>query len=193
MGWWSNESEPGAVATGFLEAPLLHKGGEFFAGFRQQFMKIEFRNAVIDDLPEIVRMLADDFLGGQRERFEEPLPEGYVKAFREIEADPNNELIVAVRQLWPSVGDAGGDQSEGTDREEAQAGETPAVQSEVVGTMQLTFTPSVSFQGGKRATVESVRVDAKYRGQGIGELMMRWAIERAKEKGCVSVQLTTNL
>jgi GNAT superfamily N-acetyltransferase len=156
-------------------------------------MNISFRQAEFRDLPEIVRMLADDFLGGQRERFEEPLPESYVKAFREIEADPNNELIVAVRQVASPVGDASGAQLKGTDRAEAHAGETPAVQSQIVGTMQLTFTPSISFQGGKRATVESVRVDGKYRGQGIGEGMMRWAIERAKEKGCVSMQLTTNL
>jgi GNAT superfamily N-acetyltransferase len=40
--------------------------------------------------------------------------------------------------------------------------------------------------------VESVRVDAKFRGKGIGREMMLWAIERAKEKGCISMQLTTN-
>ena len=59
-------------------------------------MKPEFRVATIDDLPYIVRMLADDFLGTQRESLELPLKESYVKAFREIEADSNNELIVAV-------------------------------------------------------------------------------------------------
>lgn len=125
-------------------------------------MKIEFRTATLDDLPRIVRMLADDFLGSTRERYEDPLPESYIKAFREIEADPNNELIVAEK---------GGD---------------------VIGMMQLTFTPSISFQGGKRATVESVRVDEKYRGQGIGREMMLWTIERAREEGCISLQLTTN-
>lgn len=154
-------------------------------------MKIYFRAATIADLPAIVRMLADDFLGGRRESFEEPLPESYVKAFREIEADSNNELIVAVRQ--PDLPVADGVQRESTDREAVHAGETPPARSKVVGTMQLTFTPSISFRGGKRATVESVRVDTKYRGQGIGEQMMRWAIERAKERGCVSMQLTTNL
>lgn len=125
-------------------------------------MNLAFRTTTIADLPEIVRMLADDFLGQQRERFEDPLPENYVRAFREIEADPNNELIVA------------------------------ELDGEVVGTLQLTFTPSISFQGGRRCTVESVRVDEKYRGQGIGREMMLWAIDRAKEKGCVSMQLTTN-
>jgi len=127
-------------------------------------MKLDliFRPAMIDDLTEIVRMLADDFLGRIRERYEEPLPESYVNAFREIEADPNSELIVA--------------ESNG----------------EIVGTFQLTYTPSISFQGGKRATVESVRVDEQHRGKGIGREMMLWAIDRAKQKGCVSMQLTTN-
>jgi plasmid stabilization system protein ParE len=58
-------------------------------------MNLKFRQAAREDLPEIVRMLADDFLGSQRERYENPLPESYLKAFEEIEADKNNELIVA--------------------------------------------------------------------------------------------------
>jgi GNAT superfamily N-acetyltransferase len=124
--------------------------------------EIIFRQAEREDLPEIVRMLADDFLGATRERYENPLPESYVKAFEEIEADKNNELIVA---------ETGG---------------------EIVGTLQITFTPSISFQGGKRATVESVRVDDKYRGLGIGKELMLWVIKRAKEENCVAIQLTTN-
>lgn len=121
-----------------------------------------FRHADIRDLPHIVRMLADDFLGQQRESYEDPLPESYIKAFREIEADPNNALIVA------------------------------EMDSEIVGMLQLTFTPSISFQGGKRCTVESVRVDEKRRGRGIGREMMLWAIDRARREGCISMQLTTN-
>jgi GNAT superfamily N-acetyltransferase len=107
-------------------------------------------------------MLADDFLGQQRERVENPFPDSYVKAFQEIETDPNNELIVA------------------------------ELDNEVIGTLQLTFTPSISFQGSRRCTVESVRVNTRYRGQGIGRKMMIWAIERAKANGCGSMQLMTN-
>ena len=125
-------------------------------------MNLKFRQATREDLPEIVRMLADDFLGSRRERYENPLPESYVKAFEEIETDKNNELIVA------------------------------EVEGVVVGTLQLTLTPSISFQGGKRATVESVRVDEKYRGKGIGRDLMLYAIDRAREAGCISMQLTTN-
>jgi GNAT superfamily N-acetyltransferase len=125
-------------------------------------MEIKFRQARREDLPEIVRMLADDFLGATRERYENPLPESYIRAFEEIEADKNNELIVA------------------------------EIDGAIVGTLQITFTPSVSFQGGKRATVESVRVDGKYRGQGIGKKLMEWAITRAREENCLALQLTTN-
>lgn len=125
-------------------------------------MNIEFRIASINDLPEIIRLLADDFLGQQRERLEDPLPESYVKAFREIDADPNNELIVA--------------ENDGV----------------VIGTLQLIIIPSLSYQGGKRSSVESVRVDTKFRGEGIGKRLMVWAIERAKEKGCISMHLTSH-
>ena len=125
-------------------------------------MNLNFRQAKLNDLSEIVRMLADDFLGSSRERFEYPLPETYIKAFQELNVEKNNQLIVA-------------EKNDG-----------------VVGTMQITFIPSISFQGGKRAMIESVRVDERFRGQGIGREMMFWAIERAREEGCISIQLTTN-
>ena len=124
--------------------------------------EIIFRNATRADLPSIVRMLADDELGSQRERYEEPLPESYFTAFEQIENDPNHELIVA---------ELGG---------------------EVIGTLHLTFLPSISYQGGLRAQVESVRVDRKCRSQGIGSEMMKWSIERAKKRGAHLVQLTTH-
>lgn len=87
----------------------------------------------------------------------------YVDAFREIEADPNNEVVVA------------------------------EIDGAIIGTLQLTFTPSLSFQGGRRLTVVSVRVDAKFRGRGIGREMMLWAINRAREEGCVSMQANEHL
>jgi GNAT superfamily N-acetyltransferase len=129
-------------------------------------MNIAFRPAAINDLPAIVRLLADDFLGTNRERVEDPLPESYLKAFEEIDAGDTNELIVV--ELANETGGA------------------------IVGTMQLTFIPGISTLGAKRLLIEAVRVDGKYRGRGIGKKMMEWAIERAKEKGCKTVQLTTH-
>jgi N-acetylglutamate synthase-like GNAT family acetyltransferase len=45
---------------------------------------------------------------------------------------------------------------------------------------------------GQVAHIEFVRVSAALRGQRIGERMMRWAIEHARSRGCVRVQLDTN-
>jgi ribosomal protein S18 acetylase RimI-like enzyme len=123
---------------------------------------IWFRLATRADLLSIVRLLADDDLGSQRERYENPLPEAYYSAFQQIDNDPNHELIIA----------------EGN--------------GEVIGTLHLMFLPSISFQGGLRAQIESVRVDKQFQSQGIGSAMMEWSMERAKQRGAHAVQLTTH-
>ncbi len=123
---------------------------------------VTFRNAIREDVPSIVRMLADDELGSHRERSQEPLPQSYYAAFDLINHDPNHQLVVAESN------------------------------EQVVGTLHLIFLPSLSYQGGLRAQVESVRVDSECRDMGIGGKMMRWAIERAKERGAQLVQLTTH-
>jgi GNAT superfamily N-acetyltransferase len=123
---------------------------------------IRFRLAQRADLPSIVRMLADDDLGSQRERYEDPLPEPYYSAFDQIQSDPNHELIVAARN------------------------------GEVISTLHLMYLPSISYQGGLRAQIESVRVDQRFQSQGIGSAMMKWAMERARQRGAHIVQLTTH-
>lgn len=124
--------------------------------------KLTFREATEQDVERIVEMLADDELGRKRERFEIPLPSSYIKAFREIEKDPNNELVVA------------------------------CYKDKVVGVLQITFTPYITYQGGWRATVEGVRIASEVRGKGVGSKMIEWAIHRAKERGCHLIQLTTD-
>jgi len=124
--------------------------------------EIIFRLTTRADLPSIVRMLADDELGSQREQVENPLPDVYYFAFEQINNDPNHELIVA------------------------------ELDGEVIGTLHLIFLPSVSFQGRLRAQIESVRVDKRFQSQGIGSEMMKWAMERAKQRGAHVVQLTTH-
>ena len=109
-----------------------------------------------------MRLLADDLLGAKRERFETPLPESYVRAFEAIDADPNNELAVACMGM------------------------------EVVGVLQLTFTPYLTYQGGWRAQIEGVRVASALRSSGIGRQLFLWAIERARRSGCHLVQLTSD-
>jgi len=121
-----------------------------------------FRPATRADLPAIVRMLADDDLGSQREIVEDPLPDSYFLAFEQINNDPNHELIVA------------------------------ELDGDVIGTLHLMFLTSVSFQGGLRAQIESVRVDKRFQSRGIGSEMMKWAMERARQRGAHVVQLTTH-
>ncbi len=121
-----------------------------------------FRMATEEDLESIVSMLADDILGSKRERYQLPLPTSYLQAFEAIKSDPNNELVVACE----------GDK--------------------VIGVQQITFTPYLTHQGGWRATIEGVRTSTSVRGKGVGTLLIRWAIQRAKERGCHLVQLTTD-
>ncbi len=121
-----------------------------------------FHLAKREDVSAIVRLLADDELGSQRERYEDPLPESYYAAFDEINRDSNHELIVA------------------------------EVDGVVIGALHLMFLPSLSFQGGLRAQIESARVDDAYRGRGIGSEMIKWAVERARARGAHIVQLTTH-
>lgn len=55
---------------------------------------IAFRDAAEADLPEIVRLLADDRFGRGRERNEKPLPECYARGFRAMLAQ-GGRLILA--------------------------------------------------------------------------------------------------
>ncbi len=124
--------------------------------------RLNIRRATRDDLPAIVRLLADDPLGQQREVVADPLPESYAQMFALIDSDPRHELIVV------------------------------ELDGEVIGTAHLMLLPSLSYRGSMRAQVESVRVDRRYRSQGVGTHLFRWLIDRARAKGCRLVQLTTH-
>jgi GNAT superfamily N-acetyltransferase len=87
---------------------------------------------------------------------------GHRRAFAELDADPRQLLAVA---------DADG---------------------EVVGTLQLTFVPGLTYGGGERCLVEGVRVAASTRGSGVGTRILEWALDEARRRGCVLVQLTSD-
>jgi len=123
---------------------------------------LEFRKANLQDLPAIVVMLADDPLGSKREQFSTPILDSYSAAFNAIDSDPNNELVVVCH--------------EGT----------------VIGVLQLTFIPYLTYQGSWRALIEGVRVSQDYQSQGVGQKLFEWAIDRAKERKCRMLQLTTD-
>ena len=123
---------------------------------------LAFREARPADVPEIIELLADDALGKGREAFGDAVDPAYLKAFEAIDRDPNNRLI---------VGDVDGD---------------------VVGCMQLTVIPHLTFKGGSRMQIEGVRVKGTFRGRGVGAAMIEWAVALARKEGCHLVQLTSN-
>jgi GNAT superfamily N-acetyltransferase len=120
------------------------------------------RLATRDDLPSIVRIYARDDIHAYPEVWDASSLGAYVDALDEIAADPNNELWVA------------------------------EVDGNVVGTFQLTFIRQLTYRGARIAQIESVLVDAPFCGRGIGSHMMRFAIARARERGCLRAQLTSN-
>lgn len=120
------------------------------------------REAVRADLPAILALLADDPLGRAREVA--TVDDAYEQAFADIDADPRNHLIV------------GADADDGT----------------VVACLQVTYIPGLGRHGAERALVESVRVRADRRGEGLGGHLMVWVIAQARQRGCGLVQLTTD-
>lgn len=124
---------------------------------------MKFRKAKKGDLPQIVEMIANDTLGAKREKFLNPLPKEYFKAFRKIKNDKNQELIVIADE-----------------------------NAVIIGTMQLTFIQYLTYKGGLRVQIEAVRIRQDKRSSGIGEKMIKWAIQRAKEKKAHLIQLTTD-
>jgi GNAT superfamily N-acetyltransferase len=121
-----------------------------------------FRSATLADLPAIIALLADDKLGQGREDATDPPNAAYLAAFGAIDADTNQFLAV--------VEEAG----------------------RVIGCLQLSFIPGLSRLGMWRGQIESVRIAADRRGDGLGRQMFVWAIDQCRAHGCGLVQLTTD-
>lgn len=125
-------------------------------------MELVFRQALEIDLPILIQMLADDQLGTDREDASIPINKAYLSAFKVINDDQNNELIVV------------------------ESGES------IIGMLQLTFIPYLTYKGSWRCLVEGVRVHKDYRGHGHGTQLFKWAIQRARQQKCKMIQLTSN-
>ncbi|MFF4800194.1 GNAT family N-acetyltransferase [Streptomyces sp. NPDC001351] len=121
---------------------------------------LEIRSATADDVPAIVAMLADDPLGARRESPDDLTP--YLAALERLASDPNQHLVVAVRE------------------------------GRVVGTLQLTVIPGLSRRGAVRSIIEGVRIHADERGSGLGTQLIEWAIDESRRQECQLVQLTSD-
>ncbi|WNF28208.1 GNAT family N-acetyltransferase [Streptomyces sp. C11-1] len=122
---------------------------------------LEIRPVAEADLPAVVAMLADDPLGAQRESPDDLAP--YRAAFQRLTDDPNQHVVVAVRE----------------DR--------------VVGTLQLTIVPGLSRRGATRSIIEGVRIHGDERGSGLGTQLIQWAVDESRRQNCQLVQLTSDV
>jgi GNAT superfamily N-acetyltransferase len=121
---------------------------------------LEIRAADADDVPAIVAMLADDPLGARRESPDDLSP--YLDALERLRRDPNQHLVVAVRD------------------------------GRVVGTLQLTVIPGLSRRGATRSVIEAVRIHTDERGSGLGTELIEWAVAESRRQDCRLVQLTSD-
>lgn len=120
---------------------------------------IEIRTATVDDVPEVIRLLWDDDHGRNRESIASDDVAAYQSAFREIESDTNSQVIVACQQ------------------------------GVVVGCLQITIIPGLSYRGVHRALIEDVRVDRSCRSRGIGKRLLDHAEAKAIERDCELLEL----
>ncbi|WP_438008706.1 GNAT family N-acetyltransferase [Sorangium sp. So ce321] len=132
-------------------------------GVSQPQLVPTIRRAVEADLPTVIHLFSIPDEGNLKtDHPGPPLDPRYREALAAIAEDPNNALLVA------------------------------EVEGRVVGAFHLTIIQYVANHGGRVAQVENVIVDPSQRSRGVGEVMMRWAIDEARRRGCFRVQLTSN-
>ena len=132
---------------------------------RREFVgsvSLAIRAARREDIPAIVALFAADEVGGHGDTTDPAALPGYEAAYDRIAESPADTLYVA------------------------------ELDGEVVGTFQTTQITTMTGRGGSSLTVEAVQTRADMRGRGIGEAMMRFAVERGREAGVRLVQLSSN-
>ena len=120
------------------------------------------RVATEADLPRVVELLTQLSLDAPREQAGSPLPDSYTEAFRRMQADQEQRLLVL------------------------------EADGRIVGTLVLLIIPNLTHQGRPYATVENVVVDESERGGGRGRQLMEYAIDEAKRAGCYKLALTSH-
>jgi GNAT superfamily N-acetyltransferase len=123
---------------------------------------ITIREAREDDLAALIAMFAADPLGGHGDTTDPEAFPDYARAFATISASPDQTLYVACHR------------------------------GETVGTFQTMITTSLNARGASAMMIEAVQTRPDMRGQGIGALMIGFAIAEAKGRDVRLVQLTSN-
>ncbi|HEY33338.1 MAG TPA: GNAT family N-acetyltransferase [Dehalococcoidia bacterium] len=121
------------------------------------------RAATEKDIPRILELYKELVTSTTpAERGRTPSLDYYRHIYEQVHAMPGHELIVAEEN------------------------------GEVIGTMVLLIVPNLSHSGLPWAVVENVVTDQRFQRQGIGRLMMEYAIKRAREAGCYKLQLSSS-
>ena len=123
---------------------------------------LTYRAATPADLPFIVGLIVEDSVVATTEAIADAMNAEYRAALAAIDADPNQEMFVVDHDGTP------------------------------IGCFQLSYIPGLMRRGMWRGQIELVHVSADKRNLGIGAEMMRWAVQRCRERGCGMVQLTSN-
>ena len=63
----------------------------------------------------------------------------------------------------------------------------------IVGTFALLIMENLAHMGAPSGVVEDVVVRGDWRGKGVGKQMMRFAMDRCRERGCYKLALSSNL
>jgi GNAT superfamily N-acetyltransferase len=124
--------------------------------------KPSIRRAERQDLPQVIALFASDALGGHGDTSDPDAFADYLAAFERITAASHDALYVA------------------------------ELNGEVVGTFQTTLLTSLVGRGASNMMIEAVQTRHDMRGKGIGEAMIRFAIDEARRLGLYKVQLTSN-
>ena len=123
---------------------------------------LSYRAARREDLPLIVGLIVEDSVVATDDDPADALDADYTAALAAIDADPNQEMIVV------------------------------EMDGAAIGCFQLSYIPGLMRRGMWRGQIELVHVSDTMRNRGIGAEMMRWALQRCRERGCGMVQLTSN-
>ena len=125
-------------------------------------MALTYRAATAADLRFIIELIVEDSVISTGDDPADAAHPDYVEALAAIDADPNQEMLIVERD------------------------------GQRVGCFQLSYLPGLMRRGMWRGLIEVVHVAETHRNLGIGSDMMRWAVERCRERGCAMVQLTSN-
>jgi len=121
------------------------------------------RVATEEDIPRILELYRQLVITtSQAELGQSPSLDDYRQVYAQICSLPGYELLVAEEE------------------------------GEVIGTIVLLIVPNLSHNASPWALVENVVVDESYRRQGIGSLLMEYAMAQARQAGCYRIVLSSD-